>query len=307
VTNIGALMVGGSAATGQGYYDLQGGTLSVTGVSSAEYIGWRGTGVFTQTGGTHIVDNALYVGRAESWAPGSGVLNIGGGTLRTGSLYLGDAYSSAALNITDSAARIEAAFITLGPGSTLSVVLGAEIHMTKATPWFIIGSREESALADLDRLVLVFDGADAGSFGRIEAASRDLGASLAGFADNFALGTVILGASNPGGIRLMDSVDNGNRNGPEAVYLHDLTIGPGSTLDLQGLHLYYDGTIRNFGSIYGGTPIFVPEPNALLLLGAGLVALRMGRMLKRGSGPVGETDRRHQTEHLPKEYERRGD
>lgn len=299
----GLLYVGGPETAGTGRYELHAGNVAC----DEAKVGYQGTGILEQAGGTLIVTGTMYVGVGSLAWPGHGTLNVGAGTLRVGSLYLGDAYSSAALNITDSAARIEAAFITLGPGSTLSVVLGAEIHMTKATPWFIIGSREESALADLDRLVLVFDGADAGSFGRIEAASRDLGASLAGFADNFALGTVILGASNPGGIRLMDSVDNGNRNGPEAVYLHDLTIGPGSTLDLQGLHLYYDGTIRNFGSIYGGTPIFVPEPNALLLLGAGLVALRMGRMLKRGSGPVGETDRRHQTEHLPKEYERRGD
>jgi hypothetical protein len=282
VTNIGALMVGGSAATGQGYYDLQGGTLSVTGVSSAEYIGWRGTGVFTQTGGTHIVDSALYVGRGESWAPGNGTLNVGGGTLQAGTLYIGDYWSSAALNITDSAARIEAN-LTLGPNSIITAVPGSAIHVYYAYHNY---SKDESALAGLANLALMYDVAQKPSSVQIEVAGMDFGAVTEGFQDNFTLGTLVLGGEQPVRGVLFDLVDNGNRSSAECLYVHNITIGAGSELDLNGYHVYYDGALVNNGSVVGGTPAFVPEPSALVLLAAGTACAASPGIRKRGRRPL---------------------
>jgi hypothetical protein len=260
----------GADVGGNGSYLLEGGTLTVAGISEYESIGEFGTGVFTQTGGTHIVQNAMYVGRLG----GNGVLNLGGGTLRASSIEI----QSGTLNITSDLARIEVANLFFGLNSRLTAVPGASIHMIGSGPWFWFSSREESALAELEKVVVLFDGVSAHGFGRLEAASVDRGATESGFLDNFVLGTVVVGAVNPAGIRLMDYVDNGNRVLPEAVYLHDLIIGPDSTLDLAGLHLYYDGSVVNNGAIIGGSPVFVPEPGTLCLMGLGSVALLRRRL-----------------------------
>ena len=82
-------------------------------------------------------------------------------------------------------------------------------------------------------------------------------------------------------MQLGDTFDNGNRGGPagaaEALYLHDLIIGPRSILDMNGLHVYYDGRFISAGTIQNGQPIYVPEPATLALLAAGLVAVWMRR------------------------------
>ena len=62
-------------AGSSGSYTLGGGTLSVTGT---EYIGYYGTGTFTQTGGTNTVYGNLDLGYN---AGSSGSYTLGGGTL----------------------------------------------------------------------------------------------------------------------------------------------------------------------------------------------------------------------------------
>ena len=74
-------------------------------------------------------------------------------------------------------------------------------------------------------------------------------------------------------LRLEDAFDNGNRTSFEALYVHDLVIGAGSTLDLNGLHLYYDGTFAGEGSVLGGAPAWVPEPATLAFILFGSITL----------------------------------
>ena len=83
-------------------------------------------------------------------------------------------------------------------------------------------------------------------------------------------------------LRLEDLADNGNRSSAEALYVHDLIVGPGSTLDLGGLAVYYDGQFVNEGSIIGGAPMSVPEPSTIFPLMVGLLALaRRGQVGRR--------------------------
>lgn len=276
VSNYGMLSVGGPDANARGYYDLQGGFLNVTGASSEVNIGRQGTGVFTQTGGTFIVQNAMYVGREF----GNGVLNLGGGTLRAGTLDVGQSGASGTLNITDSAARIEASYmIALRQNSTLTAVPGSEIHLPGTI--FRSYSNDETALSGLENLAVVFDGTRPMLGGSMEVAGRDLGPIAAGFADNFALGSLVVGSDVPRSIWLEDVIDNGNRSSAEALYVHNLTVGAGSKLDLAGLHLYYDGTLVNNGTMVGGTPLFVPEPGTLGMLLLGSANLLLGRVHRR--------------------------
>jgi hypothetical protein len=76
----------------------------------------------------------------------------------------------------------------------------------------------------------------------------------------------------------VDLFDNQtDSNAPEALYVQDLIVNPGSELWLNGLHLYANGTLVNpgDGSLYGGGAIYVPEPATLFLLAlGGLVALQ---------------------------------
>ncbi|MFB3890452.1 MAG: PEP-CTERM sorting domain-containing protein [Phycisphaerae bacterium] len=69
----------------------------------------------------------------------------------------------------------------------------------------------------------------------------DFGLSTDGFIENRALDTLILqsGAS----LRLIDLEHNGNRGGAggsaEALYARNIFFGPGASVDLNGLRLYY--------------------------------------------------------------------
>ena len=60
---------------------------------------------------------------------------------------------------------------------------------------------------------------------------------------------------------LIDSIDNGHRASAEALYVHFLSVYPGSTLNLNRIHLYtyLDGEVHRVvageGNIFGGGKI----------------------------------------------------
>lgn len=83
----------------------------------------------------------------------------------------------------------------------------------------------------------------------LEAMSADRGAGPAGFKTNFVYSLLKL---TPGtSVRLVDKSRNTSGTTPEAVYVDDLTIPAGATLDLNGLHLYAH-TWHVAGSVIGG-------------------------------------------------------
>ncbi len=88
----------------------------------------------------------------------------------------------------------------------------------------------------------------------IEASSLDLGATENGWLDNYALGTLEVGAGAR--LKLRDTVNNVTANNDsEAVYVNHLIVGENSTLDLSGLKLYYRTAVIGSGSSFpGGMP-----------------------------------------------------
>jgi hypothetical protein len=253
------VQTGGINAISENLYLVERGTegdatyeLGGTGQLSAanEYVGGGegGKARFVQSGGTNTVAGLLHVRNrdyddddAYSGDPdvASAAYTISGGRLQTRDLRL----DGAALNIASSLAEITVTnSLHLGAASTVSAVQGATIHMTGSA--LENESQDASALAGLNRLALVFEGG-AEEIDPVEVAGRDLGAVPAGLRENFALGMLQLGGNDAGKIRLVDTFDNQpGWEGSEALYVSNLIVGPESSLDLNGLDLYYlSGTV----------------------------------------------------------------
>ena len=96
----------------------------------------------------------------------------------------------------------------------------------------------------------------AGSPQVLEVMSRDLGTNAAGFDDNLVYGTLTL--ANNTYLRLADQSDNSAGGGAEALYVNSLIVPAGTTLDLNGLHLYARAA-QIGGTIVGGTIQQIPD------------------------------------------------
>ena len=168
--------------------------------------------------------------------------------------------------------------LRLGPHAVFEAGTSAHIHMTGSA--FINESTAPKYLAGLANLTLIFEGGP-GVDDTFEVAGQDLGPFEAGFASNFALGTLAIGGAQEGHVGLVDAVDNQpSWTGAEALYVDLLEIAPGSALDLSGLTLYYrmfKGD-RDSVNLDGGTIMLASEPTTLSLLAVGgLLALRRRR------------------------------
>lgn len=290
---------------GSGNYILEGnGQLQ----AGSETIGEFGIGVFSQNGGTHTVAQSISIGMhsGDFWdyltheprfvnGEGTYILNAGslsaasitlgvdggtgrfeinGGTLDVGSFDIGGSGSGILEIGTQNANITISEKMTIGPYGSLSAVPGATIHMTGST--FENHNTDPTALAGLANLTMIFEGGDS-VVDSFEIAGDNLGATLDGFNDNFALGTLQLGGdAGIGQVMLVDLFDNQQDGlGNEALYVYNLVLNDGSFLDLNGFDLYY-ASFTNFGGIIdlnGGHLFAVPEPSVLILLGISAISL----------------------------------
>lgn len=85
---------------------------------------------------------------------------------------------------------------------------------------------------------LTLNGGNAASPRTLEVMSTDLGNVAAGFVDNFAYNKITLASSSY--VKLVDQNRNSPTSGanPEALYVNALSVPSGSTLDLNGRHVY---------------------------------------------------------------------
>ena len=94
----------------------------------------------------------------------------------------------------------------------------------------------------------------------VEVLSGDKGNAGTGFDHNFAFYSLSLG--NNTFVKLIDNSNNTPGSGAEAVYVSNLVTASGTTLDLNGLHLYARSARLN-GTVIGGTVSILPDGGPL--------------------------------------------
>jgi hypothetical protein len=131
----------------------------------------------------------------------------------------------------------------------------------------------------------------------LEIGGKDFGENTSGFDGNFHLANLTITDTNTY-VYLMDAIDNGNRgagNAHEVLYVENLLVCAGATLNLNGFDLYVDipgysphllnTWVGDMSWLGGGTIINqpVPLPCTLLLLGSGLLGLGLYKRRKLAS------------------------
>ncbi len=216
----------------------------------------RGQATFTQTGGRVIAGRSVQiVGDNAAYSITGGYLGapvvqvgrlLGSSNTRGNRLHVGP---KAQIRITDQ--------LIFASDARYEAPDGAKIVMAGAS--FANYSTRSEAVAGLADTAMIFSigPEDDLTWETFEVAGKDLGFTRAGFWNNFVLDTLILGGEDVGELLLVDLFDNqpdyADYDRPEALYVRNLVVGPGSRLDLNGLHLYYlCSDIADDDSIIGG-------------------------------------------------------
>jgi hypothetical protein len=262
-----------------GTYSLQGGTL--TGSSSDgtvrpaayEYVGYSGSGTFTQKGGSNTVTKLVIAAQPGS----SGVYDYSGGTLNAGSIEVnsgGVFKAGKGVNVQVSGT------LAVGPAEAASTgyLTGAKNSVFTVGGDFISHSIASKVWNTANSDLVFLPGAEH----LLSVCGIDFGRTLAGYEDNFAWDTLDFTGSP-----MLHLVD-GNTDPGGALYVRSLlgvTLSGNLVTDIEGngLNIYYDPDLienaylnhHTFDLIGGGhlSPYHTPVPPTVWLLGSGLLGL----------------------------------
>ncbi len=92
-----------------------------------------------------------------------------------------------------------------------------------------------------------------------EALSKDVGTAASGFSNDFAIGTLVL-ANNT----YVKIVDQNDAIPAQTVYANSIVIPTGTTLDLNGLHVY-TRALQQTGTVVNGTITQIPDSGPLIV------------------------------------------
>ena len=267
-------------------YTMTGGSLSVRKLTLDAS---TASALFQLSGGKARVEGTLTV-----WDRNARCV-LSGGSLEVSRLETGNNYSTAGNLELGPEARINVSeSVFFGKGAFLNAEAGSTIHITGPHQGPVTGHRRRAtfdvrgtdaeAMSGLADLTLIFEGGGE-HVATLEVAGRDLGDVSEGFGDggatNFALDVLQIGGADVAEVQLIDLVDNNPHfDAPDALYVRNLIVGPGSHLDLNGLNIYYRTAEIAPDAVFSqGSVGFIPEPAtaALMIVGLGLTALRRRR------------------------------
>ncbi len=184
---------------------------------------------------------SLFVNNGTFTRQGSGTTTIGVPLNNTGTVNV----VSGTLSCTGSAT-------TLNDPGTIESQTGTTLSFTGN----LLGATRNANSFNSVGTVLLNGSGTSASPQQFEVMSQDSGVVAAGFTSNFAYGTLVIGSNNY--VQLVDLSKNTNSGNPEALYVNVLVVPLGSTLDLNGLHLYAN-VVSNAGTISGGSvSLFLP-------------------------------------------------
>lgn len=299
-----------------GSYELSDGALS----AAREVIAYKGTGTFTQSGGTNTVTDTLTVSALH----GTGTYDLSGGTLTVQNLLgTGEIINKNTFNYSGGTLDVDTFtnndnFNISGPGTRTvngNVVNndGGIVKTTDTTAVFTgtftnhggyISDPSDNYFVDL---IISSTGYLQGGVGdnwfvegdftneSTQSALWDTGDAYLGFigggAHTMELGGLAGGLDFAWGT--MELLGGGSLSliGTE-MYVRELILGVGTSLDLGGATLYYTGLTDLGGSYFNGTlsyfdmggasrPVVTPEPSTYLLLGSGITGLIVWRRKRK--------------------------
>ena len=269
----GGLAIGGTAAANYFEY-LSGRELDNYGAATFNAYAPYGNGFYVSGGA--VLDNeagaTLAFGSdtsiyANSGTPSDGTFVNQGTLSKTG----GTGTSAITLPVTDTgngSVSVQTGSLSINGGLSLAS-LG---YLTTATTATLIlnggltGTTINTSLYQPLGLLTIQGPGSASSPQLLEVMSQDLGTDPAGFEGNFHYGTIAL--ANNAYVQLVDQAQNSaGSTGPEALYVDSLEVPAGTTLDLNGLHVYtresqIDGTVINgtINQVVSGGPIAFGQP-----------------------------------------------
>ena len=246
-------------------YRLQAGSIIVGGDTVVGSLGVA-PARFLQSGGTHRTAGTLRIEGVESR------YELSGGSLHVDRLAVGtDVFNEGGtFSIAAGAEIVVDSQMTFGALAIVEATPNARIQLGGGNVE-ILGS-DAGLLAGLENVSLLVTGDE--TWSTLEAASADRGADRASFTENFAWAELLVGnADESAQLRLVDTYEN--HSGTEAVYVDRLIVAAGSSLDLNGLRIYYrEAEIAGQIIMSGGALLaVVPEPTTFTLVSMMLVSV----------------------------------
>ena len=304
-TNYGRAMIVGHV--NEGTFDLIDGTIRGTALTGKPdgpriSIGNYGEGtMYVRADGAIEDAEGIHVGMLYRTQSGDsrGELHVMGGSIETAILYMSSEFMiddpeepsidrdlvSSLLNITDNTSVIEVAdLLRFGANAEFTAVAGSTITITGDEAEVDYETTDDTLMEGTNNLSLKFLGNNTSSgFSTLEVAGYDEGDDVVGFVDNYSLAELIVGQTSSNTVvKLVDNFDNAT--GTEVLYVEDITIALGSTLDIGSIDIYAL-SINDVTRISGtGTVTIVPpgggipEPASVAMLAlSGTALLRRSR------------------------------
>ena len=215
--------------------DVSGGTISIQANS------FQNNGIIWAAGGTIALPSSNFQNTGTLQASNGGVLNVPQMPSTVGNII---ALAGGTVRLLNSVYFNGANLLSSQPGGTVTIsgsLLGDTKNLGQFTP---LGT-------------LVLDGTNTASSPQlVEVMGQDLGTSPLGFIHNFNYGTLIL--SNNTYVQLVNQYQNSGSSSPEALYVNSLVVLAGTTLNMNGLHVYARAALIG-GNVLNGTVTVIPN------------------------------------------------